>query len=65
MRFVVAGNPLLSVGAIESILDSDSVVLVAKQEYSKRETVYQMKTQVEKLEKQVSSVVLMDTDALV
>lgn len=65
VKFTVAGNPLLSAGAIESILASDGVILVAKQEYSERETVYQMKAQVEELKKQLSAVVLMDADAMV
>ncbi len=65
VRFTVAGNPLLSAGAIENILGSDGIVLVAKQEYSKRETVYQMKAQVEELKKQLSAVVLTDADAMV
>ena len=65
VQFTVAGNPLLSAEAIESILSADGVVLVAKQEYSKRETVYQMKAQVEELKKQLSAVVLTDADAMV
>ncbi len=65
VRFTVAGNPLLSAGAIENIFASDGVILVAKQEYSKRETVYQMKVQVEELKKQLSAVVLTDADAMV
>lgn len=65
VRFVAAGNPLLSAEAIESILSSDGVVLVAKQEYTKRETVYQIKEQVQGLKKQMSAVVLTDADAIV
>lgn len=65
VQFTVAGNPLLSAEAIESILSADGVVLVAKQEYSKRESVYQMKAQVEELKKELAAVVLTDADAMV
>lgn len=65
VQFSVAGNPVLSAGAIDSILFADGVVLVAKQEYSKRETVYQIKAQVEELKKPLVAVVLTEVDAMV
>lgn len=65
VQFSVAGNPVLSAGAIDSILFADGVVLVAKQEYSKRETVYQIKAQVEELKKPLVAVVLTEADAMV
>lgn len=65
VRFVVAGNPLLEAEAIESILTADDVVLVAKQEYTKKETVYQMREQVQGLKKALAAVVLTDADAVV
>lgn len=65
VSFTVAGNPMLEAGAIDSILFADGVILVAKQEYTKRETVYQMKAQVQKLKKQLAAVVLTDADAVV
>ena len=65
VRFQAAGNPLLSSEAIDAVLAADGVVLVAKQEYSKRETVYQMKAQVEELKKTLSAVVLTEADAMV
>ena len=65
VQFSVAGNPVLSAGAIDSILFADGVVLVVKQEYSKRETVYQIKAQVEELKKPLVAVVLTGVDAVI
>ncbi|MGN1083443.1 MAG: hypothetical protein ACI4QX_00445 [Lachnospiraceae bacterium] len=65
VRFAVAGNPLLQTEAIESVLTSDAVVLVAKQEYTKRESLYQMKAQVQELKKPLAAVVLTNVDAMV
>lgn len=64
VRFVTAGNPMLSAEAIESILGADGVVLVAKQDSSKLESVYQIKAQVEELKKQLAAVVLTEADAM-
>lgn len=65
VQFTVAGNPLLEAAAIDIILKADGIVLVAKQEYTKRETVYQIKEQVQGLEKQMAAVVLTNADAVV
>ena len=65
VRFVAAGNPLLTAEAIETVLAADGIVLVAKQEYSKRETVYQMRAQLAELKKQMAAVVLTEVDAIV
>lgn len=65
VSFVAAGNPLLRAESIDEILKADGVVLVAKQEYTKRESVYQMKAQVEELKKQMMAVVLTGVDAVV
>jgi len=65
VRFVAAGNPLLEASAIETILAADGVVLAAKQEYTKRETVYQIREQVQGLKKQLAAVVLTEVDAMV
>ncbi len=65
VRLTVAGNPLLTAEAIDDVLSADGVVLVAKQEESKRESVYQIKAQVEKLQKQMVAVVLLEADAIV
>ena len=64
VSFTVAGNPVLDAKAIDSILFADGVVLVAKQEYTKRETVYQTKAQVEELKKPLVAVVLTEADAV-
>lgn len=65
VSFSVAGNPVLDAKAIDSILFADGVVLVAKQEYTKRETVYKTKAQVEELKKPLVGVVLTDADAVI
>lgn len=65
VSFTVAGNPVLDAKAIDSILFADGVVLVAKQEYTKRETVYQTKAQVEELKKPLVAVVLTEADAVI
>lgn len=65
VSFTVAGNPVLDAKAIDSILFADGVVLVAKQEYTKRETVYQTKAQVEELKKPLVAVALTEADAVV
>lgn len=64
VRFVAAGNPLLEVGAIDAILQADGIVLAAKQEYTKRETIYQIKEQIRELKKPLTAVVLTEADAL-
>lgn len=64
VRFVVAGNPLLEVGAIDAILQADGIVLMAKQEYTKRETIYQIKEQIQELKKPLAAVILTEADAL-
>lgn len=64
VQFMVAGNPLLEAAAIDAIVNADGVLLVAKQEYTKRETVYQIKEQVQGLGKQMAAVVLTNADAV-
>lgn len=65
VNFTVAGNPVLDAGAIDSILFADGIVLVAKQEYSKRETAYQIKAQAEELKKPLVAVVVTEADAVI
>ena len=65
VRFFAASNPLLDDETIDKILIADGVVLVAKQEYTKRETLYQIKAQLEELKKPLAAVVLTDADAIV
>ncbi len=62
--YVAAGNPLLMVESIDTILSADGVVLVARQENSRRETVCRIKEQVEGLKKQLLAVVLTEVDAI-
>ncbi len=64
VRFLAAGNPLLAAEAIEAVLQADAVVLAVKQEYTKKETVYQMKEQLKSLKKPLTAVVLTETDAV-
>ncbi len=65
VRFTVAGNPLLTSDAIDEVLSADGVVLVAKQECTKRESVYQMKAQLSELKKELAAVVVTNTDGIV
>lgn len=65
VQFMVVGNPSLSAEAIEEVLSADGVVLVAKQEYGKRESVYQMKVQFNELKKTLAAVVVTNTDGIV
>lgn len=65
VRFVAAGNMLLSAESIDEVLAADGVVLVAKQESTKRETVYQMKAQLAELKKALVAVVVTNTDGIV
>lgn len=65
VQFVVAGNPLLEAAAIDTILEADGVLFVARQEYTKRETLYQIKEQVQGLGKQIAAVILTNADAVV
>lgn len=64
VHFVVAGNPLLEVGAIDAILQADAVVLVARQEYTTRDSLYQIKEQIQELKKPLAAVVLTEVEAL-
>lgn len=64
VRFVAAGNPLLEVGAIDTILQADGIVLAAKQEYTRKESVYQIREQLHELKKPLAAVVLTGADAL-
>lgn len=65
VKYTVAGNPLLTAESIDRVLAADGVILVAKQEYTKRETVHQMKVQLAELKKELSAVVLTNVDAIV
>lgn len=65
VQFTVAGNPMLDAVAIDSILFADGVILVVKQEYTKKETVYQMREQVKELKKPLVAVMLSNADAMV
>lgn len=64
VRFVAAGNPLLEVSAIDTILQADGIVLAAKQEYTRKESVYQIREQLHELKKPLAAVVLTGADAL-
>lgn len=64
VQFVVAGNPLLEAAAIDTILEADGILFVARQEYTKRETLYQIKEQVQGLGKQIAAVILTNADAV-
>jgi len=65
VTYTVAGNPLLSAETIDEILSADGAVLVAKQEYTKRESVYRMKEQLTELKKPLTAVVVTNTDGIV
>lgn len=65
VRFVAGGNPLLEARAIDALLLADGVILVAKQEYTKKENVYQIKEQLKELKKPLAAVVLTEADAAV
>lgn len=65
VRFAAAGNPLLEAGAIDVLLQADGVILAAKQEYTKRETIYQIKVQLEELKKPLAAVMLTEADAMI
>lgn len=65
VNITVAGNMLLAAESIDEVLTADGVVLVAKQEYTKRETAYQMKAQLTELKKPLVAVVVTDTDGIV
>ena len=65
VELAIAGNMLLAPESIDKVLAADGVVLVAKQEYTKRETVYQMKEQIEELKKSLVAVVVTNTDGIV
>ena len=65
VHFVSAGNPRLEAGTIDEILLADGVVLVVKQECTKRDTAYQIREQIKELKKQIVAVILIDVDAVV
>lgn len=65
VKFVAAGNPLLTAESIDEVLTADGVVLVAKQEYTKREAAYRMKEQLTELKKPLNAVVVTNTDGIV
>lgn len=65
VHFVAAGNPCLSAESIDAVMTAEGVVLVAKQEYTKRETVYQIKAQLTELKKPLAAVVLTNADGIV
>lgn len=64
VRFVAAGNPLIEVSAIDAILQADAVVLAVRQEYTKRDSLYQIKEQIQALKKPLAAVVLTEVEAL-
>lgn len=65
VRFVTGGNPFLEVRAIDAVLLADGVILAAKQGYTKRENVYQIREQLKELKKPLAAVVLTEADAAV
>ena len=65
VKYTVAGNLLLTAEAIDKVLTADGVVLVVKQEYTKRETVYQVKAQLSELKKELGAVVVTNVDGIV
>lgn len=64
VQFAVAGNPLLEAEAIDTMLSGDAVILVVRQEYSKKKTVFQIKEQMKELQKLSVAVLLLDADAV-
>ncbi len=64
VQFVVAGNPMLEATAIDTVLFGDGMIFCAKQEYTKKETLYRIKGQVEELKKPVLAVVVTNVDAV-
>lgn len=65
VQYTAAGNPCLSAESIDAVLAADGVILVAKQEYTKRETVYQVKAQLGELKKELAGVVVTNVDGIV
>lgn len=65
VQFAAAGNPLLEVSAIDEIVNADGILLVAKQESTKKETLYRIREQLQMLGKQTVAVVLTNADAVV
>lgn len=64
VHFAAAGNPLLEVSAIDAILQADAVVLAVRQEYTKRDILYQIREQIQALKKPLAAVVLTEVEAL-
>lgn len=64
VQFAVAGNPTLEASAIDMVLSGDAIIFCAKQECSKKETLYRIKGQATELNKPVLAVVVTNVDAM-